>query len=250
MIRPAPRLAAVLARFDGLRPLLAMGGIAFFLLLAVLVATGLSDAIDLPIIHAVRDPALDALLWPLRPITDLGSTAVIGGTALAALALAVAIGPWRHGVAGALTIALAALGNSLVKLAMARARPALLEPIVVEAGFSFPSGHAATSAVGYGVLAVLVSRSRLPRAVRRVAVIGLVLVIFLVGLSRVWLGVHYPTDVMAGWVAGGVVVLLYESLTRGVSREPAPVALDAPLDGADKGARVSSAGRTYDRADD
>src|SRR5690606_21822181 len=115
---------------------------------------------------------------------------------------------------GALTIALASIANSLFKIGIARERPELLDPIVVEHGFSFPSGHSMLSMVAYGVLAVLVSRSALPRAARG-AIIGLLLLVVLaVGVSRVWLGVHHPTDVIAGWITGGVIVLLYARLTR------------------------------------
>jgi undecaprenyl-diphosphatase len=88
--------------------------------------------------------------------------------------------------------------------------------------------------VAYGVLAVLVSRSRLPRVVRRIVMVALAVLIGLIGLSRVWLGVHYPTDVLAGWAAGGVIVLVYAAITRRVSLEPAEGAVDA-----DQGAQRS-----------
>ena len=214
-----------------LEPVLAAGGAAVFVLLALLVATGLSDVVDLPIIRAVRAPELDGVLSPLGVITELGATEwAVGATAIASVLVALAIGPWRHGVAAAATITFAAVATSLIKLAVARTRPEVLEPIIREAGFSFPSGHASHSAVGYGILAVLVSRTRLPRAVRIGLIVALVILVFLIGLSRVWLGVHYPTDVLAGWVAGGVVVTLFATFTRSVSREAAPVAVDATPD--------------------
>lgn len=202
-------------------------GIGIVVLLAVAIALDLTAQFDAAIIGAVRDAALFDLLSPLRVITELGSTWAIVGVAFVALAVGYALGPWRHGVAAALTIALASLGNSALKTYVARARPELLEPVIVEHGFSFPSGHSALGMVGYGVLAVLVERSRLPRPVRLGVNAGLGLLIVLIGLSRIWLGVHYPTDVLAGWGGGAVVVLLYATLTRGVSREPAEGAADA-----------------------
>jgi membrane-associated phospholipid phosphatase len=81
--------------------------------------------------------------------------------------------------------------------------------------------------VAYGILAVLVSRSFLPRTTQLVVFGAVVALVFLIGLSRVWLGVHYPSDVIAGWVAGATVVLVYASFTRGVSREPAEAAVAA-----------------------
>lgn len=210
--------------------LLTVGGIGLVVALAVLVSTGLSDPVDAGLASAVRSPELSSLLAPLRQITELGSTWAVVIVAVLTLALALAIGPWLHGVAGALTMVLASLLNSSLKLAIARERPELLEPLIEERGFSFPSGHAALGMVAYGILAVVIGRSRLPRAVRAVLIGTLLVLVLLIGLSRVWLGVHYPSDVLAGWIAGAVIVLLYRSLTRMVSREPAEAAIDsAPM---------------------
>jgi len=206
---------------------LAGGGVALVIALAVGVSLGLTDGLDHAIIESVRAPALQGLFAPLRIITELGSTWAVMAVAAVTFLAGVAIGPWRHGLIGALTIGLASIANSSLKLAMARERPELLEPIIVELGFSFPSGHSALGMVAYGVLAVLISRSRLPLSVRRAAIVGLVVVIGLIGLSRIWLGVHYPTDVLAGWTAGAVVVLAYATLTRRVSPAPASGAVDA-----------------------
>ena len=195
--------------------------------LAVGVSLDLTDGFDHAVIQAVRAPALQGILAPLGIITELGSTWAITVIAAVTLLVGVAIGPWRHGLIGAVTIGLASIANSSMKLAIARERPELLEPIIVERGFSFPSGHSALGMVAYGVLAVLVSRSRLPLDVRRAVISGLVVLIGLIGISRIWLGVHYPTDVLAGWAAGAVIVLAYATLTRRVSPAPAEVAVDA-----------------------
>lgn len=208
-------------------PLLSIGGTAVVVILAALVSAGVSEPFDIGIIRAVRAPDLAGLLSPLRPITELGSTWAVLAVALLTFALAVAIGPWRHGLAGAITIALASLLNASIKLAIARERPAILEPLVEERGFSFPSGHSALGMVAYGILAVVVARSRLPAPARAVIVGTLLVLVALIGLSRIWLGAHYPTDVLAGWTAGAVIVLVYGAATRTVSREAADVAVDA-----------------------
>ncbi|CAN5317674.1 phosphatase PAP2 family protein [soil metagenome] len=207
-------------------PLLVLLGVAIFLLLAMGVSSDVTDSFDLAVIDLVRADALRTLLSPLRWITELGSTGAVTLVALITFLVGMVIGPWRHGLIGALTIVLASVVNQAVKAFVARERPALLEPIVVEHGFSFPSGHAALGMVAYGVLGVLIMRSRLPLAVRRGIVVMLGVLILLIGVSRIWLGVHYPTDVLAGWTAGAVVVLVYARLTRGVSLEPAETAVD------------------------
>jgi undecaprenyl-diphosphatase len=198
-----------------------VGGILAFLGMAGLVVLDATDGFDVAVIQAVRAAGETQLLGFLRPTTELGSTIAVTIIAVMTLLVGVAAGPWRHGAIGAGVIGLAALAVEVIKSTVARERPEVLDPILVERGFSFPSGHASLSMVAYGILAVLVSRSYLSRPTQ-LAVFGVVVaLVFLIGLSRVWLGVHYPSDVIAGWVAGATVVLVYASFTRGVSREPA-----------------------------
>jgi undecaprenyl-diphosphatase len=72
---------------------------------------------------------------------------------------------------------------------------------------SFPSGHAAISAIAYLTLAALLARTTTSWAIRIYFIAAGVLLTFLVGLSRVYLGVHYPTDVLAGWCIGSAWAL-------------------------------------------
>jgi len=224
---------------------LAAGGLLFVIGLAVMVSVDLTDAFDASIIGLVRAPQLNGVLAPLRWITDLGSTAAVAALAIVSALLGPLIGTWRSGLGGAMAITLASLGNSAFKIGIARERPSLLEPVIVERGFSFPSGHSALGMVAYGVLAVVVSRSSLPRAARVAIVVTLGLLVALIGLSRIWLGVHYPTDVLAGWAAGAVVVLVYAAVTRPWSPAPgvAPVAEDQAAPRSDPPAPGSGAPR-------
>ncbi|MDQ3690659.1 MAG: phosphatase PAP2 family protein [Chloroflexota bacterium] len=201
-------------------------GVAIVSLLATGVSTDLTDPFDQAVIDVVRADSLQPLLSPLRWVTELGSTRAVILVAVITFLVGLVIGPWRHGLIGAITIGLASALNQALKAFVARERPDLLEPIVVEHGFSFPSGHAAMGMVAYGILGVLVMRSRLPLAVRRGIVAMLAILILLIGVSRVWLGVHYPTDVLAGWTVGAVIVLVYARLTLAVSLEPAEAAVD------------------------
>jgi undecaprenyl-diphosphatase len=207
-------------------PLFASVGIVSVVVLALLVSADATDGLDRGLMDAVRSGGPSGALAFLAPVTELGSTAAVTLIAIICLAVGTLVGPWRHGVIAAAVIGLTSLGVEVVKRLVARERPEILEPILVERGFSFPSGHATLSMTAYGVLAVLIWRSRLPDNAK-LAFIGLVAVIVLaVGVSRVWLGVHHPTDVLAGWIVGAVIVLLYADLTRGVSREPAAAAVD------------------------
>ena len=98
----------------------------------------------------------------------------------------------------------AAVFNLILKAAFRRDRPALWQTLITETNYSFPSGHAmASSAFIFCVIVMLWNtRWRLPSII-----IGGFLLL-LIGLSRLYLGVHYPSDIIAGWLGGGMWVLL------------------------------------------
>lgn len=106
----------------------------------------------------------------------------------------------------ALLVAAATLSGSWVvtalKDAFGRARPGIVDHLVAASGMSFPSGHAANSAVVYLTIAALVSQVAAARAVRNAVVAIAVLLVGMIGATRVYLGVHWPSDVLAGWSFG------------------------------------------------
>lgn len=117
---------------------------------------------------------------------------------------------WRAEAALVLTSgSLAGILVALLKLLYGRVRPGL--PHLVEAGgYSFPSGHTTGALLIFGSLLIVVSQ-RLDKGWQKVAIqASLVALIILIGLSRIYLGVHYPSDVMAGYALGyGVLNLIY-----------------------------------------
>jgi undecaprenyl-diphosphatase len=92
-------------------------------------------------------------------------------------------------------------GDLFLKQVYRRTRPALWS--MTPESFSFPSGHAMSAVAGFGLAAMLVAR--LYPGTRRVLAVMIPLLAFGIGFSRLALGVHFPTDVMGGWAAGGVI---------------------------------------------
>ncbi|MDQ6874354.1 MAG: phosphatase PAP2 family protein [Actinomycetota bacterium] len=130
------------------------------------------------------------------------------GTSVAWLVIFVPIVGWllwrrlpRLAAFVALTVPLSSLLNNLVKLLVHRTRPSLNHPVAHAGGNSFPSGHAQAAVVGYGVL-VLVFLPVLHGAWRRLALAAAVLMVLAIGFSRIALGVHYVSDVLAGYALG------------------------------------------------
>ena len=87
-----------------------------------------------------------------------------------------------------------------------RARPDLIFDYKIPDTYSFPSGHAIASASFYGILAVIFARRLKSNKAKASVWAAAVTLIFVVGLSRVYFGVHYPSDVVAGWLAAAVWV--------------------------------------------
>jgi undecaprenyl-diphosphatase len=116
----------------------------------------------------------------------------------------------------------------LLKYAFARPRPDVVPPAVEVFTASFPSGHAALSAITYLTLAAILGRTQPAVSIRIYFVVLAAFVTGLVGVSRVYLGVHYPTDVLAGWCIGAAWALGCWALTswlqsRGGVEPPEPV---------------------------
>ena len=136
-------------------------------------------------------------------LAHMGSPPVIVG--MAALAGVVGL-IWRKVRGAAWTLPIAVIGAGIiiqgVKLFVQRPRPSFFAPLLHEAGFSFPSGHSLIAMVVYGLLGYFALHLFKNVALRLLVRIVTVSIVILIGVSRVYVGVHYPTDVLAGWTAG------------------------------------------------
>ncbi len=191
-------------------PVVGIGCTIAFLVVAVLVARRGGLPFDAPFAAWLQGLPLPIGFW--EACTFLGGVFLIPvGVALVVAALLA--GRLRLAVIVAVTLIAAALFTDLVKDYIARPRPPG-GPLIPEPGYSFPSGHTLTSTATYGLLAFVAWRARLPQGVRVAAVVVGVTVPILVGLSRIALGVHYPSDVLGGWLAGIAFVALGATLIQ------------------------------------
>ncbi|MEO8226552.1 MAG: phosphatase PAP2 family protein [Gemmatimonadota bacterium] len=163
---------------------------------------------DAAVRNAVHSFASTGMTRSMRSITFIGGPIVLGPLA-GVLAVVFFLIGWRR---PAVLLPLALLGAGLVdtvlKLEFGRARPAPFFDYPLPSSYSFPSGHALFAFCFFAVLAALVS-PRVKRRATRIAIwTAAVICILLVSVSRVYLGVHYPSDVVAGWGAGFVWVMV------------------------------------------
>lgn len=180
-----------------------LGGAGAFLLalvgvlaIALLQRSGVLDGLNIGAMAAAGEvraisPAITSIMLAASWIGDtVGRIAVI----IAAVALLL----WRGRRSGAQWLALVMAGGTLLNLGLkqlfAAPRPDLLPHLDIVHSYSFPSGHAAGNMMLFGALAMLAGRWG--------SYVLAGLLIALIGISRVWLGVHWPSDVLAGWMEG------------------------------------------------
>jgi len=202
--------------------------VAVALVLMVLVANvlgGDTQQFDEKVLKSLRKPESPRV--PIGPswlqlaafdITALGGPTVLGLTVAAVIGYMLLYRLYRN----AAFVLVASLGgwllNDVLKAMFARPRPSVVPHLREVGSASFPSGHALTSAVVYLTLGTLLMRVAEGRLLKWYCIAVAMLATFLVGLSRLYLGVHYPTDVLAGWLVGLSWALICWLLERSIER--------------------------------
>jgi undecaprenyl-diphosphatase len=195
--------------------LLIIGGALFaFFKLASEVMEGDTMTFDRSILVAFRSPADPAIpvgpRWLAEAMTDVTAFGSVIGLLLVSAAVTGYLLVSRRFRTALFVIAAIGGGTilgKLLKLAYARPRPTLVPHLVDVVSASFPSGHATDAAIVYLTLGALLART-VERPILRIYILGVAaLLTLLVGLSRVYLGVHWPSDVAAGWAIGAAWAL-------------------------------------------
>ncbi len=180
-----------------------LGATIGFVALADEVHEGDTLAFDKAVLHTINEQSSPALDTFFLAVTHLGGTIGVIVITVIALTILLVRRHYRHATIVAAAVAGATIINLVLKALFERSRPDLWEQFVTETSYSFPSGHAMLSSVlAFAAIAVFW------RTKWRIAVIiGATLFMMLVGFSRLYLGVHYPTDILAGWFVSGAWVL-------------------------------------------
>jgi len=195
--------------------LVAVTGLWAFVGIAEEVAEGETHALDRALLLMLRmtdDPTRTVgPLWlrtALMDFTALGSVAVLALVVILMATLFLSLKRWRE----ALVLVVASGGGVMIsqglKLVFGRARPDESLRLVEAVNASFPSGHAMLSAVVYLTLGALAARFADLRRIKVFALSAGVMFALLVGVSRVYLGVHWPSDVLAGWCVGAAWAMI------------------------------------------
>jgi membrane-associated phospholipid phosphatase len=157
------------------------------------------------LVEILRTPQLDQLMYL---ITFLGSEQTLVVLTAVAVLVALMAGRFRSAVLVVLAVVAGTLFFELLKLLVQRPRPLLEDARIVQGGFSFPSGHSTVAATFYGTVAYLVIRNLRQNRWKVLVGVATGLLVLAIGVSRIYFGVHYPSDVLAGWAAGALWVVL------------------------------------------
>ncbi len=184
-------------------PLWAMAvAAAVFVFLAVQIVTTGGSFIDGPVYAAVSGLITPGLTAVITPITHMGGTTFLVILCVITCLLFWRLWGWKVMVVHAANLALSSACNKLIKAAVQRPRPAV-EHLVEQGGYSFPSGHSLSAMAFYGLIAIILL-ARLKGKQRCWAAALLGLLILLIGFSRIYVGVHFASDVLAGLCEGFV----------------------------------------------
>ena len=207
----------------GVHPLVVMfcvSGVVLFAHVVEEMLEGDTSASDNAILLAMRVPG--HLATPIGPSWLLLSAldiSALGGFTFIWLFTAAAAGffaltrRWRTLMIFLGAIVGASVLDAVLKFSFHRARPEIVPHLTQVDTASFPSGHAMISAATYLTLGALLANTQASRGVRVYVLVLAVVTTLLIGLSRLYLGVHWPSDVLAGWSAGAAWALLFWIVT-------------------------------------
>lgn len=220
--RPVPTLAEVIAANPAIsRPAVRIVALWSALVVAVLVLAELTDNVvdhdgvtrlDRPWHRWVLDHRSPGLNRLMEGVSTVGSTAVLAAVAVLVAAWLVWRRRWEQAVLVGVATGGAGLLVPLIKNLVDRPRPPMADRLMVETSWSYPSGHSLGATAVIGALTVVAATAT--RGVARAAAVALgLLLVAAIGVSRIYLGVHWPSDVFAGWLVGGLWLAVCRVLT-------------------------------------
>jgi undecaprenyl-diphosphatase len=204
------------------RFLIWFGAILFLIVVVIEAADRQTQlaAFDLFILRRIGESRSPMLTIAFINLTALGSVTVLALHSLIGAGFLTSIrdrgGATQLLLAGAASYVCTQLSKSFIE----RPRPAAITALVEARGFSYPSGHALMTAAMYVTIALILHRHLQLQSQRIVLVLSSTTIILLVALSRVYLGVHYPSDIVSGTLLGTGLAFLIESAFKRSNRNP------------------------------
>lgn len=183
--------------------------LVLFISLIVLIKTDKIVPFDDAIYQIVTFKMNETLNTIFKILTFLGSTAFIVFLCIFFLVLFIILKKKNIGLIIDVVVIISTILNNVIKVIIRRSRPTVLA-LVTETSFSFPSGHTMASTTMYGILMYLVLKSNMPKSRKYLLTIVLGIIPILVMISRIYLGAHFASDVIGGYIFA-VALLVIET---------------------------------------
>ncbi len=181
-----------------------------FILITYLVKTDKIIEFDNYVYNFLSNNSNENLTSFFRVITYLANWQVI--VLLCIISLVVIKDKWI-GISISINSIFSTIINKILKFIFIRPRPDVLK-LIVQGGYSYPSGHAMASMSFYGYLIYLINKSDFSKGKKIIFTAVLSIIILLVGVSRVYLGVHYASDIISGYIVSIICMIIYVEITN------------------------------------
>jgi undecaprenyl-diphosphatase len=163
------------------------------------------SSIDTWVYKEIASPMNPSLTLAMRFITESGSTMAVIILCLSLFLFTITRKEWAIPVAS--TVIVTSLSNVILKSLFSRERPNILQ-LIYEPDYSFPSGHAMINMAFYTMIFLIANKAVKNKKLRIGISVLCVILPIIIGISRIYLGVHYASDVMAGWLLGFVISMV------------------------------------------
>ena len=185
--------------------------LCLFILLFLCVKIGIMQNIDNDWYHIIKRWQSDEVTTGFKVITNLGGTVSLFFIAFITVITLLIGNKRKDGIAVALNLIISSATYFILKSIIQRPRPPVEERLIEETGYSFPSGHSTNNMAFYILAICLIYPNIKNKKLRNILCIILVMIPILIGFSRVYLRVHYISDIMAGFCLGIMNVILFMS---------------------------------------
>ena len=178
-----------------------------FIILSLLVKFDLVSSIDTFIYNLCTFKINDLLTGIFKVITFFGSTPFIIALSVLLFFIFLLCKKKNYAYLTASVIIISTILNNVIKIIIMRSRPEVLK-LVIETSYSFPSGHTMASVTIYGILLYLVNKTDLKHGLKNTLRVILIMLPILIGISRIYLGAHFATDVIGAYLVSTILILV------------------------------------------
>ena len=189
--------------------------ISLFAFIVVLLETGRIIRIENLVYSILSEYINPAFTVIVKIITNIGGPVII--TIICLVLLLLHATRKKYGIPVLVTVVTSFLLNCILKNIFLRPRPDVLR-LVTETSYSFPSGHSMVNASLYTILVLLLLSNSNKKGKRIILSISLIILFILIGVSRIYLGVHYLGDVLAGWILGILVAFVIYLIFKRINK--------------------------------